>query len=200
MMNRHSERTYNFFRPVGQIIEHVDTINFSMEKDGTFHFENVGQVNDMGAKHITPTAFRGKDEQSCEALSMDGSVRPQQESVELNYFAPKKIIADLLCQNWFDEVCSDIDKYTTTWREKMVEALMESEYGEGIAREWAEPDKRLQVKCAFVGALKDAGVIKGSYNALAPQLGIMKVAHASLAKYMGYGKKQPYFDWLKQYV
>lgn len=45
LMNRHPERTYNFFRPVGQIIEHVDTINFTMDKDGTFHFENIGQVN-----------------------------------------------------------------------------------------------------------------------------------------------------------
>lgn len=45
LKNRHSDRTYNFFRPVGQIIEHVDTINFTMDKDGTFHFENIGQVN-----------------------------------------------------------------------------------------------------------------------------------------------------------
>ena len=40
-----ADRNYNFFRPVGQFIEHVDTINFSMDKDGNFHFENVGQVN-----------------------------------------------------------------------------------------------------------------------------------------------------------
>ena len=40
-----SDRNYNFFRPVGQFIEHVDNIHFSMDKDGTFHFENVGQVN-----------------------------------------------------------------------------------------------------------------------------------------------------------
>ena len=45
LKNRHPERTYNFYRPVGQIIEHVDTVNFKMDKDGTFHFENVGQVN-----------------------------------------------------------------------------------------------------------------------------------------------------------
>ena len=38
LKNRHVERNYNFFKPVGQFIEHVDTINFSMDKDGTFHF------------------------------------------------------------------------------------------------------------------------------------------------------------------
>ena len=36
---RPAERNYNFFRPVGQFIEHVDTINFSMNKEGTFRFE-----------------------------------------------------------------------------------------------------------------------------------------------------------------
>ena len=40
-----AERNYNFFRPVGQFIEHVDTVNFHMDSDGTFHFDNVGQVN-----------------------------------------------------------------------------------------------------------------------------------------------------------
>lgn len=51
LMNRHPERTYNFFRPVGQIIEHVDTINFTMDKDGTFHFENIGQINATTQPH-----------------------------------------------------------------------------------------------------------------------------------------------------
>ena len=40
-----AERNYNFFRPVGQFIEHVDTVNFSMDEDGNFQFENIGQVN-----------------------------------------------------------------------------------------------------------------------------------------------------------
>ena len=37
--------TNNFNAPIGQHIDHVDTINFSMDKEGRFHFENVGQVN-----------------------------------------------------------------------------------------------------------------------------------------------------------
>ena len=45
LQSRHTERNYNFFRPVGQFIEHVETINFAMDKDGNFHFENIGQVN-----------------------------------------------------------------------------------------------------------------------------------------------------------
>ncbi len=50
MKNSHTERNYNFYRPVGQFIEHVDTINFSMDKDGNFHFENIGQVNGPSAE------------------------------------------------------------------------------------------------------------------------------------------------------
>jgi len=45
LKSQKATRNYNFFRPVGQFIEHVDTVNFSMDKDGTFHFQNVGQVN-----------------------------------------------------------------------------------------------------------------------------------------------------------
>ena len=53
LKNRHVERNYNFFKPVGQFIEHVDTINFSMDKDGTFHFENIGQVNGPESQNLT---------------------------------------------------------------------------------------------------------------------------------------------------
>lgn len=53
LKNRHVERNYNFFKPVGQFIEYVDTINFSMDKDGTFHFENIGQVNGPESQNLT---------------------------------------------------------------------------------------------------------------------------------------------------
>ena len=50
-----ADRNYYFFKPVGQIIEHVDTINFSMDKDGNFHFENIGQVNEIRDESIPAT-------------------------------------------------------------------------------------------------------------------------------------------------
>lgn len=117
-----------------------------------------------------------------------------------NSFAPQKNISVMLCQSWFDAYSKDKTKYTTNWREKLMEDLMASEYGTEIAKDWTDPGKRTQVKCALVGALIDAGVLKSSYNALAPELGISEIAVASLAKYMGYGKKQPYYDWLMEYV
>ena len=51
-----AERNYNFFRPVGQFIEHVDTVNFSMDKDGNFQFENVGQMNGVPPKQMPQVA------------------------------------------------------------------------------------------------------------------------------------------------
>lgn len=36
--------TNNFNAPIGQHIDHVDVINFSMDGDGTFHFGNVEGV------------------------------------------------------------------------------------------------------------------------------------------------------------
>ena len=55
LKNQKADRNYNFFRPVGQFIEHVDTINFSMDKDGNFHFENIGQVNEIRDESIPAT-------------------------------------------------------------------------------------------------------------------------------------------------
>ncbi|MBO4463756.1 MAG: hypothetical protein J5797_06125 [Prevotella sp.] len=37
--------TNNFNAPIGQHIDHVDTINFRMDHDGNFHFGMVEQVN-----------------------------------------------------------------------------------------------------------------------------------------------------------
>lgn len=49
MENQNSNPThvYNFNCPVGQFIEHVDTVNFSLDGNGEFRFSNVGQVNGM---------------------------------------------------------------------------------------------------------------------------------------------------------
>ena len=48
--------------------------------------------------------------------------------------------------------------------------------------------------------MKDAGVIKGSYNQIAKLLDIDEENPATLAKYLGMGKKQPYAEWIEEYV
>ena len=37
--------TNNFNAPIGQHIDHVDTINFRMDGDGTFHFGMVEEAH-----------------------------------------------------------------------------------------------------------------------------------------------------------
>lgn len=122
------------------------------------------------------------------------------EKEEKNYFAPMKNLEMLLKGDWFKE-CRTDGKYNAKWISGLVEALMESEWKELIADEWSVKNKRLMLKCKIIGVLKDAGVLRGSYNQLSkvlPDKGGKKAA--SLAEYMGKGKNEPYADWITAYV
>lgn len=129
----------------------------------------------------------------------DSDTDKPQES--LNRFAPKKNLQELLKGAWFGEVCTD-GKYDARWTDAFVEALMQSEYGEGIARQWAVKGvrgKHTQIKGYVVGLLKDAGVLRGSYDAIARKMGITPEAR-TFSSYMGDGKRQPYSEWVLEYV
>ena len=135
-----------------------------------------------------------------------GSTKAGEE--ELNYEAPKINLQHLLRQPWFSDARSD-EKYTAEWTDAFVEALMGSEFGEGIAHDWAVKgarEKKAQVRGYVVGLLKDAGVVKGSYGSIARKVGIIvneenkKDPYKTFADYMARGKKQPYTEWVKEYV
>lgn len=127
-------------------------------------------------------------------------VKPQAaEEEEKNCFAPMKNLEMLLKRDWFKEWRAN-DKYTAKWTDGLVEALMESEWKDLIADEWSEK-KRLMLKCKIIGLLKDAGVLRGNYNQLSKVLPDKEDKKAaSLAEYMGKGKKEPYADWIIAYV
>ena len=116
-----------------------------------------------------------------------------------HHFAITNSLKMLLGGEWFKELRTE-DRYDKKWIEDFVDSLMKSEWSEMIAEDWKIADKRLEVKCRIVGALKDAGVLKGSYLAIARGMGDMQKKVDTLAKYMGQGKEQPYFDWIKDYV
>ena len=124
----------------------------------------------------------------------------QSESGQLNYFAPSKILKMLLCQEWFSMLTIDDKRYNQKWVHGFVDALMASEWREQIAGDWAVREKRLMLQCMIIGALKDAGVINGSYSAIAKLLDIDGENPATLAKYIGMGKKQPFAEWINTYV
>ena len=119
---------------------------------------------------------------------------------QLNFFAPSKHLKVLLADEWFSLLTTNEGRYNQEWTDGLVEALMHSEWGELIAREWTVKEKRLTLKCMIVGVLKDAGVLKGSYNQIAKLLDLDSENPATLAKYLGMGKKQGYADWILDYA
>lgn len=128
-------------------------------------------------------------------------IEAEREKEELNLFAPKKNLQDLLREAWFAELRTD-EKYDAQWTDTFVGALMASEYGETIARQWAVKgvrNKRNQIKGYVVGLLKDAGVLAGSYDAIAREVD-PNDKKRKFSHYMGDGKRQPYAEWVKEYV
>ncbi len=132
-------------------------------------------------------------------LEAEAAQQERPESV-LNYFAPTKNLKVLLSEEWFGVLTTDEQRYGQQWREQFVDALMKSPWGEQIARDWAVGVKRLTLKCMLIGCLKDAGVLKGSYNQIAKLVDMDGENPATLAKYMGMGKKQSFAAWIDEKV
>jgi hypothetical protein len=132
-------------------------------------------------------------------LEAEATRKEDSEDV-LNYFAPAKNLKVLLTEEWFGMLTADEKRFTTKWLHGFVDALMASEWRDQIASDWTVADKRLGLKCMIIGLLKDAGVIRGSYNSIAKLLDMDNEKPATLAKYMGMGKKQPYAEWIADYV
>ena len=132
-------------------------------------------------------------------LEAEATRKEDSENV-LNYFAPAKNLKVLLTEEWFGMLTADEKLFTTKWLHGFVDALMASEWRDQIASDWTVADKRLGLKCMIIGLLKDAGVIRGSYNSIAKLLDMDNENPATLAKYMGMGKKQPYAEWIANYV
>lgn len=161
------------------------------------HDNEVVNVGIKGEVHETPEIHRDEVQvENTHTVQRDAGY-----SEELNYEAPKLNLQALLKKPWFEEVRSD-KVYGEAWTDAFVEALMASEYGEQVAREWnngGRLDKCTQIKGYVLGLLADEGVLKGSYNAIAEVVNLMENSR-SFAKYMGGGKKQSYALWVKEYV
>ena len=161
----------------------------------------IGQQNIyMGSQQPTEptTADAAAEPQQTEPTSASEPTEPTSAAQQpLNLFAPKKNLQELLRGAWFAEVRSNA-RYDAAWTDAFVEALMQSEYGEEIAREWAvkgERSKRTQLKAYVAGLLKDAGVLRGSYDAIAAKID-PNDQKRSFSRYMSQGKRQPYADWV----
>ena len=134
---------------------------------------------------------------------------PPPSPPELNYFAPKKNLQVMLQGEWFAQVCTRASEYNNVWTDKFVADLMSSEHGEYLAQKWNSKDQRLMIKGHVAGLLSEAGVIKGSNLAIArAYLGVSAKSRdkdkirevTTFAKYMGNGRREPYADWVIEYV
>lgn len=153
--------------------------------------EEMRRLEEEAARLQAETARRQKK----------GSRRLIQNVEELNYFAPTKNLQELLRQPWFKALRTN-ERYNQQWTDGFVSALMASEYKDGIAQDWAIQGKRrkvTQIKGYIVGLLSDAGVLKGSYDSIAAKIGLTTDPR-SFSRYMSQGKKQPFAEWVSDYV
>ena len=153
--------------------------------------EELRRLEEEAARRQAEAALRQKK----------GGRRLAQNAAPLNYFAPTKNLQELLRQPWFKALRSDA-RYNQQWTDDFVSALMASEFKDGIAQDWAIQGKRrkvTQIKGYIVGLLSDAGVLKGSYDSIAAQIGLTNDPR-SFSRYMSQGKKQPFAAWVSDYV
>lgn len=115
--NETPSRTYHFHGSVGQFIEHVDTVNFSLDGDGNFKFENVGQMNGL-PKALQPEPPKIKEKKATKEmmsraalLTLDGGYWKSQRSWSVTYeiyciWGYKGLINDFLIEanSWPDGV------------------------------------------------------------------------------------------------
>lgn len=178
-----------FFVPNAYHLGHF----FYREKDAP----NMSSLRNEFLKYLKKIELAQAEMQKIMNEQAEAANRQDDGTEELNYFAPTKHLKLLLREEWFSLLVVDEKKYGVKWTDGAIDKLMSSQWGEQIAHDWAVKDKRLQLKCMVIGVLKDAGIIKGSYNQIAKLLDIEGENTATLAKYMGQGKKQGFSEWLE---
>jgi hypothetical protein len=119
----------------------------------------------------------------------------------INLFAPRKQLQMFLNEgDWFDNFSSDPQTYTKQWRNKMIEDLMNTNYGAFFANQWGS--RHNMYKCGLVGALKDVSVIKSRKKT---EIGkklkdFLNLNINTIADYMAEDRLKPYVNWLKDYI
>ncbi len=193
---------YKYYAEMRRMVDFVDgNLEPIPSRVGRFFFENRKVKNAKGFRnHFMKYMLKIKLAQADRRQLLEQQAQAEKDSVarQLNYFAPEKNLKMMFREDWFCELATDASRFNATWTDAFVSALMTSEWRDHIAQEWSVNDKRQMLKCMIIGVLKDAGVLKCSYNFLARQIDPDNAS--TLAKYMGMGKRQPYADWIMEYV
>ncbi len=167
--------TYDDFYAIAYLEESLNLYNQKMKDDGFLDIEPTDET--------------------------EKNILGQPAAERLNYFAPQKNLQALLSRSWFSEVRTN-EGYDQAWTDAFVEALMASEWRNYIARQWAITGLRSkvkQIKGYLLGLLADACVLRGSYNQIAMKANVTDDPR-SFSRYMAEGKRQPYAQWVMDYV
>ena len=129
---------------------------------------------------------------------------PKSKPKELNYEA---VIINM--NNKYFKSCEMLlsEDYNLNWLENYINELMNSKYRDAIAIDWANKQKRMKMICFIFGSLVDGGVFNCKYADVANKIyegkekeETKKRKLRTLANYIGQGKKQPFYDWTKEYI
>jgi hypothetical protein len=204
--NEYKRTGYKYYAALRNMVDYRDGyLEVMPERVGKYfyamrHKENAKSLRSSFLKNMHKIAMVQDERRRCLMSMAEAAQRQEEPTDELNYFAPTKHLKMLLSEEWFGMLTTDEKRFNTKWVHSFVDALMASEWRDQIAREWAIKEKRLTLRCMIIGALKDAGVLRGSYNSIARLLDMDDENPATLAKYMGLGKKQPFAEWITGHV
>lgn len=121
--------------------------------------------------------------------------KPKPPKEELNYDGIRIAMTRIHFPKCAELLCNGFD---AEWLDGYMVDLMESEYREELARNWAVGSKRDIIVCLIVGALKEAHVLAGTYSDIARK---MDEANArTLAKYIGQAKRHAITEWTIEYL
>lgn len=121
--------------------------------------------------------------------------KPKPKVEELNYEG----IITAMTRTYFPK-CEDAlcEGYNMDWLANYITDLMNSNFKDEIARDWAIVNKRNTLKGIIIGALKEAKVFKGNNSSIAKLLN--SEDYKTLAKYMGKAKSHVIGEWTMDYV
>lgn len=193
-----------------QLLSSINTENLDL------FYELVLRRNIIHCK-MFPEELRAKYDEwvtsSEELNNFSGAAKSVEKTPKLDTKTPEAKLILLLCRDWFNEFTTNVNVYTTSWRSKYVKALMK-EFGSQIAIGWEGTGKRNKqnlIKGHMLGALKNAGVIKGTSIGVARKAlntGVAPTTNEAknIASYMGHSQgddesqQNPYRDWTAKYV
>ena len=121
--------------------------------------------------------------------------KPKPKVEELNYEG----IITAMTRTYFPK-CEDAlcEGYNMDWLVNYITDLMNSNFKDEIARDWAIVNKRNTLKGIIIGALKEAKVFKGNNSSIAKLLN--SEDYKTLAKYIGKAKSHVIGEWTMDYV